>query len=109
MDYNLESSETFLPLSKINGVTINKDEPSCLYIYASFFGGIISLLFFMISESAYSIFLLIFFLIYIVFCCFLRQTWLTVFSEHKNYFIFFKKSEIIQYRQFAQTLLAKIE
>ncbi len=107
IDKHQESSETVLPLSKINGVTININGQSFYEISGYFSGILLWLVNLVVFPDLYRLYIVFMFLIAI--SILKRQTWLTVSSNDQKYFIFFNQSEIIQYRQFAQTLLSKIK
>jgi hypothetical protein len=107
MDKHQESSETVLPFSKINGVTININKHSFSEFSSGFLGILLSFVNLVSFPSLYRFFVVV--MLWIALSIFKRQNWLTVSSDDQKYFIFFNQSEIIQYRQFAQTLLSKIE
>ncbi|EAW36227.1 hypothetical protein [Lyngbya sp. PCC 8106] len=107
IDKHQESSETVLPFSKINGVTININGQSFNEFSGKFSWILVCFVNLVFFPNLYRLYIVL--MLLNAMNILKRQTWLTVSSNDQKYFIFFNQSEIIQYRQFAQTLLSKIK
>ncbi|WP_413166817.1 hypothetical protein ACL6C3_08980 [Capilliphycus salinus ALCB114379] len=90
MDKHQESSETVLPFSKINGVTININGQSFSEFSNRFSAILLWLVNLVIFPNLYRFFVAV--MLLIALSIFNRQNWLTVSSDDQKYFIFFNQS-----------------